>query len=186
MMRRLGSLIILAVPLLFTGCTRAGNTASASVARDGGDSTGTATRSGPSIEGTYRLAYRELPDGTRQAPPTVDGLMTFAGGYRNVNIMEHNEGGDIVTLSSVSNYTFTDSLYTEHMHYHIGTGLKEGEGGGFRANLDGSSPVTVGADGSISFDMPLDGPHVVFTADSLTARLGTVLVDHWAKVKSVK
>jgi hypothetical protein len=141
---------------------------------------------GPSIEGTYRLAYRELPDGTRQVPPAVDGLMTFADGYRSVDIMEHDERGDVVTISSVSNCTFTDSLYTEHMRYHIATGLAGSEGGGFKANLDGSSPVSVSADGSISFDLPLDGPHVIFTADSMTAKLGAILIDHWVRLRSAR
>lgn len=168
MIRRLTPVMLFAGSLLFVQCTRA------------------PARPGPSIEGTYRLAYRELPDGTRQVPPAVDGLMTFAGGYRSVNIMEHNPGMDVVTLSSVGTYTLTDSVYTEHQRYHMGTGLADSAGGGLRTNLDGSSPVTVGANQSIAFNMPLDGPHVIFTGDSMTARLGSVLTDHWVKVKSVK
>jgi hypothetical protein len=182
MFRRLRPLVLLAAPLLLAECTHTVSSKDAGVVSGGEAST--ATPAVPSIEGTYRLAFRDLPNGTRQVPPAVDGLMTFAGGYRGVNMMEHNEKGDIVTISSVSTYTLNDSLYTEHMRYHMGTGYPPSDGGGFKANLDGSSPVKVGADGSISFDMPLDGPHVIFTADSMTARLGTILTDHWVKVKS--
>jgi hypothetical protein len=186
MIRGLGLLIVVAAPLLLVQCTHAGSPGNAAVATGGEASTGAAARSGPSIDGTYRLAFRELPDGTRQVPPTVDGLMTFAGGYRGVNIMEHNARGNVVTLASVSRYTLADSLYTEHMRYHMATGLTESENGGFKANLDGSSAVTVGADASISFNLPLDGPRVIFTGDSMTARLGRILTDHWVKVKSTK
>lgn len=186
MFRRLRPLILLAVPLLLAQCTHAARSEDPGGTAGGEASTAAAARPVPSIDGTYRLAFRVVADGTRQVPPTVDGLMTFAGGYRGVDIMEHDEKGEIVTLSSVSTYTFNDSLYTEHMRYHMGTGYAPSEGGGFKANLDGSSPVTVGADGSISFDMPVDGVHAIFTTDSITIRMGTVLTDHWVKVKSGK
>jgi hypothetical protein len=41
---------------------------------------------GPSVEGTYRLVSRTLPDGKVQSPPDVIGLMTYTKGYRNFNI----------------------------------------------------------------------------------------------------
>lgn len=186
MFRRLRSLILLAAPLLLAQCTHAGSPKDTGVVAGGEASTPAAARPDPSIDGTYRLAFRDLPDGTRQVPPAVDGLMTFAGGYRGVDIMEYNEKGDVVTLSSVSTYTFNDSLYTEHMRYHMGTGYPPSQNGGFKANLDGSSPVTVGADGSISFELPVDGVHAIFTTDSITIGLGTVLTDHWVKVRSAK
>ena len=44
----------------------------------------------------------------------------------------------------------------------------------------------MGTGGSISFDLPVDGVHAIFTTDSITIRLGTVLTDHWVKVKSGK
>ena len=186
MFRRLGPFVLLAVPLFLAHCTHAASSKNTGVVARGEASTAAAARPGPSIDGTYRLAFRDLPGGTRQVQPAVDGLMTFAGGYRGVDIMERNDKGEIVTLSSVSTYTFNDSLYTEHMRYHMGTGYPPSEGGGFKANLDGSSPVTVGTGGSISFDLPVDGVHAIFTTDSITIRLGTVLTDHWVKVKSEK
>ena len=39
----------------------------------------------PSIEGTYRLVSRDVPDGSKQVPPAIDGLITFTKGYRNFN-----------------------------------------------------------------------------------------------------
>jgi len=109
MFRRLGPFVLLAVPLLLAQCTHAASSKDTGVVAGGEASTPAAARPVPSIDGTYRLAFRDLPDGTRQVPPAVDGLMTFAGGYRGVDIMEYNEKGDAVTISSVSTYTFTDS-----------------------------------------------------------------------------
>ena len=44
----------------------------------------------PSIEGTYRLVSRDLPDGTKQVPPAIDGLITFTRGYRNFNFKDRS------------------------------------------------------------------------------------------------
>lgn len=135
------------------------------------------------IEGTYRLVYRELQNGTRLEPPAVNGLMTFAGGYRHVSIMEHDPRGGIMTLGFMSSYTLTDSVYTEHLRYSVSTAPDSGAGTRrLQENQEGSAPVTVGADGSVSYVQPLDGIPVRFTADSLTARLSDG-VDHWVRVK---
>ena len=36
----------------------------------------------PSIEGTYQLVRRELPDGTAQLPPAVRGMITYTKEFR--------------------------------------------------------------------------------------------------------
>src|SRR5687767_4376955 len=41
----------------------------------------------PTIEGTYKLISRQLPDGTIQVPPDIMGLMTYTKSYRNFNMM---------------------------------------------------------------------------------------------------
>src|SRR5207245_11608654 len=39
----------------------------------------------PIIEGTYKLVSRDLPNGKKQGPPDVLGLLTYTKEYRNVN-----------------------------------------------------------------------------------------------------
>ena len=41
----------------------------------------------PSIEGTYQLVRRELPDGTVQQPQIVNGMCTFTREYRNFSVL---------------------------------------------------------------------------------------------------
>jgi hypothetical protein len=43
--------------------------------------------SAPSIEGTYRLVSRQLPDGTVLKPPDIMGLLTYTKSHRNFNIV---------------------------------------------------------------------------------------------------
>jgi hypothetical protein len=43
--------------------------------------------SGPSIEGTYRLVSRDLPDGRVQTPPEIMGL-TFSGKTPRANLSQ--------------------------------------------------------------------------------------------------
>jgi len=53
----------------------------------------------PSIEGTYRLVSRDLPDGSKQVPPAIDGLITFTKGYRNFNIYWKDAGGKVFSVA---------------------------------------------------------------------------------------
>ena len=47
----------------------------------------------PSIEGTYQLVRRELPDGTVQLPPAVKGMITYTKEFRNFSVVwKDNEG----------------------------------------------------------------------------------------------
>jgi len=43
--------------------------------------------SAPSIEGTYKLSSRKLPDGTVLKPPDIMGLLTYTKSHRNFNIV---------------------------------------------------------------------------------------------------
>ena len=47
----------------------------------------------PSIEGTYQLVRRELPDGTVQLPPAVMGMITYTKEFRSFSVVwKDNEG----------------------------------------------------------------------------------------------
>jgi hypothetical protein len=41
----------------------------------------------PSIEGTYQLVRRELPDGTVQLSPAVMGMITYTKEFRNFSVV---------------------------------------------------------------------------------------------------
>lgn len=164
MTRRQIRLAAFAIPLLLAGCKP--------------------TTPAPAITGTYTLAYRELQDGSRQQPPMVDGLMTFTDGYHNLNVMEHDAEGRLVVLSEVSSYSVTDSVYRQHVRYSVSSTPGTTVPPNTETNVDDSTPLAIGRDGSISFLKPVDGVRLAFTADSLTATMAGVFVDHWARVRT--
>jgi hypothetical protein len=175
--------LTLSVPFVLAQCARAQAPGAENTGRTAA-SASVPSRTAPSVDGTYVLAFREMQDGRRLVSPAVDGVMDLADGYRSLTLIEHNEEGGVVTLSEMSSFSLTDSLYSERMRYRMNTGYSEAEGGGLRENRTGSSRVTLGPNGSTSFTMPLDGVKAVFTADSLTVSMGEVLSDHWVRMTS--
>jgi hypothetical protein len=138
----------------------------------------------PSIEGTYKLVSRELPNGAKQGPPDVLGLLTYTKEYRNFNIYVKDATGKSFSISSITTYKLTEKEYSEKNIYYMVN--DEGVGQGVTYDLSGStatSPVSV-KDRRIEFQLPLHGePAFVFEGDKLTATRKGAFVDYWEKVK---
>jgi hypothetical protein len=138
----------------------------------------------PHIDGTYKFAERDLPDGTKVHPPDVVGLMTLTHGYRNFNICWHDASGKRTSISYIATYKFTPTEYTETSLYY----MFNDETGGKPITYDltestKSAPVTM-KDGQISFQFPHNSePAVVFDGKGLTATRPGAFVDHWVKVR---
>jgi hypothetical protein len=79
----------------------------------------TALAQAPSIEGTYRLVSRALPDGTVVKPPDVMGLQTYTKSYRNFKILSKDADGQFVSRSIVATYTLKPTEYIETTLFHI-------------------------------------------------------------------
>ena len=69
--------------------------------------------SAPSIEGTYTLISRQLPDGTRLSPPAIMGLNTYTKSHRTFNLVQKDATGKFFSSSNVSTYTLTATEYSE-------------------------------------------------------------------------
>ena len=67
----------------------------------------------PSIEGTYKLVSRELPNGTKQGPQDLQGLLTYTKEYRNFNVYWKDPSGKSFSVSLISTYKLTEKEYTE-------------------------------------------------------------------------
>ncbi len=137
-----------------------------------------------SLEGTYELVSRDLPDGTKQFPPEVVGLITYSKEYRNTNVYWKDAEGKHSSVSSVASYKFTDKEYSEMSIFY----LVNDEAGGKKLRYDlsvesGTSPVTR-KNGRIEFTLPLwDEPTLVFEGNKITATKEGAFVDHWKRVK---
>jgi hypothetical protein len=138
--------------------------------------------SAPSIEGTYTLISRQLPDGTRLSPPDIMGLWTYTKTHRNFNIVQKDTAGKFHSFSVVSTYTLTATDYTETLLFSLRTDQTGGKEPIY--DLSGqtrSAPVTV-AGGRIRFKAPFEPPSFVFEGTTLTATIEG-RVDMWEKVE---
>ena len=75
----------------------------------------------PSIEGTYELVSRTLPDGTVIKPPDIMGHGTFTKTRRNFNFVFKDASGKITSTSYTSKYKLTRRAYTETRLFSIVT-----------------------------------------------------------------
>ena len=138
----------------------------------------------PIIEGTYKLVSRQLPNGTKQVPPDVLGLLTYTKEYRNFNIYVKGARGKSFSISSIGTYTLTDKAYSEeNIYYLVNDGIR-GKGVSYDlSSSTGTSPVSI-TEKRIEFQLPLHGePSVVFEGDKFTATRKGAFVDHWERVK---
>lgn len=87
------------------------------------------------------------------------------------------------SLSEISEYSMTDSTYTEtRLFSATNDGASEAP---IKYNFEQETKtVPVTREGSkISFEMPLDSVMVVFDGNKLTATREGEFVDHWEKVE---
>jgi hypothetical protein len=141
----------------------------------------------PSIEGTYRFASRDMPDGSKLVPPAIDGVLTYANGYRNFNIYWKTPDGKAFSVSFAGTYQLSATQYTEKTIFFL---VNDGIGGkGATYDLTGASgsgPVSV-AGTRISIQLPLHGePDLVFDGNTVTANAKGpfgAFTDHWVKVQ---
>ncbi len=138
----------------------------------------------PTIQGTYRLVSRELPDGTIVRPPQVMGLQIYTETHRSITVTGEDAAGKFFAMR-VAAYTLTPAEYTETVLLRA-------------SNLSGSppdrtqidydvpaqpvtSPVTV-AGNRIEFRLP-DEPMFAFEGTTLIATQEGRFVDTWQRVR---
>jgi len=137
----------------------------------------------PTIEGTYKLISRQLPDGMIQRSPAIMGLLTYARGHRNFNVFWKDAAGKSFSYSLVSTYKLTPTGYSETLLFSI---LNDQIGGQeIRYDLSGqtrSVPLMVQGR-RLQFKLPFDPVSVVFEGNRLTATAEGRFVDVWEKVR---
>ena len=145
---------------------------------------GQAAGESPSIEGTYKLVSRELPNGTKQGPPDVLGLLTYTKEYRNFNVYWKDASGKAFSVSYIAKYKLTDKEYSETSIYRFVNDEIGGKGMSYDlTGPTGKAPVSI-KEGRIEFQPPLYGePLIIFEGDKFTATRKGVFVHRWEKVK---
>src|SRR5712691_5113461 len=142
-----------------------------------------ASAQAPSIEGTYQLISRKLPDGTMLKPPDIMGLLTYTKSHRNFNFVRKDATGKFRSFSLVSTYKLTATEYSETLLFSILTDQIGGKDTVYDlAGQTGSTPVHMEG-GRLQFKPPFDeGVSLVFEGNTLTATTAVGHVDVWEKV----
>ncbi len=136
----------------------------------------------PSIEGTYKLLWRKLPDGTTVKPPMIMGIQTFTKDIRNFNILSVDKNGKHYSYSVYSTYKLTDKEFTETIHF--GVNNDEIGGKGVTYITDQTKTVPINFNGKkLEFKFPFDPPTVTFEGNKSTATAEGMFTDYWEKVK---
>ena len=141
----------------------------------------------PSIEGTYKLVKRELPDGTTQFPPQLKGFYTYTKEYRNFSILWKDENDNYYSESYAAKYKLTDSEYLETSEYLF---INDEIGGkGIKYDLSNRiAKSVVSVDGNrISFELPQDFEKALsvtleFEGNKMIATGKDLFVDYWEKI----
>jgi hypothetical protein len=142
-----------------------------------------ASAQAPSIEGTYRLISRQLPDGTILKPPDIMGFWTYTKSNRTYNSVQKDATGKFASRSLVSTYKLTATEYSETPVFSIRTDQIGGKD--IVYDLTGktqSIPVKIEG-GRIQFKLPFERPTVMFEGNKMTATVEGGLVDVWEKVQ---
>ena len=137
----------------------------------------------PSIEGTYHLVSRTLPNGTVLKPPDIMGLFTYTKTHRNFNIVIKDATGKFYSYSLVSTYTLTPTEYNETRLFSI---LNDQVGGkDIVYDLSGktqSVPVKMEG-GRLQFKAAFGQRSYVFEGNTWTSTAeNNANVDVWEKV----
>jgi hypothetical protein len=131
----------------------------------------------PSIEGTYQLISRTLPDGTVLKPPDIMGLQTYTKSYRNFNILSKDAEGKFESRSIAATYTLTPTEYIETTLFHI---FVRGQEVRHLSVEPQRSAVTVDA-GRLQFQRPVEQRVTVFEGNKFTSTSANNM-DVWEKV----
>ena len=142
-----------------------------------------ATAKSPSIEGTYKLVSRTLPDGTKMTSPDIIGLLTFTKTHRNFNIAWKQPDGKKFSLSIISTYKLTGKDYSE-THLYV---MQNDEITGKGLTYDFTSclatvPITMSG-GSIAIKLPFDPATVTFSGNKITGVAESMFTDIWEKIE---
>jgi len=135
------------------------------------------------IEGTYQLAIRKLPDGTRIQGPDIMGYANFTKTHRNFNIVWKDKDGKHFSYSVVSEYRLTNSEYSEKIIFSILNDEIIGKGLTYTMSEQSATVPVNKAEGNIEIKMPFDPVTIVFKGDRFTATSENMFTDYWIKIK---
>jgi len=142
-----------------------------------------ATAQSTSIEGTWRLMSRQLPDGITVKPPNVQGIMSLANGHRNLNTLWRTPDGKWASFSAMTTYMLSDTQYTETLLFGVFNDPTTGKGVQYFVSGATRNGLVTREDQKIRIQSPFDQVTWLFEGDNETTTFPGGMVDYWERVK---
>lgn len=136
----------------------------------------------PSIEGTYKLIMRQLPNGTRQTTPDVIGLLTYTKKHRNFNVVWKDANGEFYSYSVISTYKLTATKYIETILFSMLNDQISGKQINYDLTGQSRTVPVVMKDGKIEFKMPFDSSTIIIDGNWITTKVEGMFTDYWERV----
>lgn len=170
-----GAVVLIGVSVALVSCSPSGETEQSAAASN---------EDSPTIQGTYRLVSRELPDGTIVTPPQIMGLLTYTQTHRSITVAGEDASGKFFAMRAAT-YTLSPTEYTETVLFRA-TNLSASASDRTQIDYDVpaqplSTPVTVAGD-RIEFRVP-DEPVFAFEGTTMIATQEGQFVDTWERVR---
>lgn len=167
----MGAMALLVSSLASLSCGGSGNTKQPATALTGASQ---------SIQGSYILISRELPDGTVLRPPEIMGLFTYTETHRNFTIVGADAMGKFF-ISRGATYTFSPTEYSETQLFNIANDASDRTQVVYDVTAATvKAPVTVSGD-RVQFK-PGAEPVLTFEGTTLTATQDGQFVDTWERI----
>jgi len=171
----LGAVVLVGVSVALVSCGPSGETEQRAAA---------SKEDSPTIQGTYKLLSRELPDGTILTPPQIMGLLTYSQTHRSITVVGEDPSGKFFAMRGAT-YTFSPTEYTETVLFRA-TNLSASASDRTQIDYDVPAqsvrtPVTV-AGNRIEFRIP-DEPVFAFEGTTMIATQEGRFVDTWERVR---
>jgi hypothetical protein len=136
-----------------------------------------------SIDGTYELVRRVLPNGAELRPPDVMALYTLSHGQFSLNLFFKNSDGTLASESTIGRYTFSRGKYCEWIAYTTRNNLD-------RPGVTNTAPVLAEhctavtlKNGRYEFSPPGEGVAMSVGAEGFDAKIDGGGTDYWTKAR---
>lgn len=144
---------------------------------------GAAPYSAASIDGTYQLVRRVLPNGKQVRPPDVMAIYTLSHGQFSLNLFFKNPDGALASESTIGRYTFSGAEYCEWIAYTTRNNLdRPGVTNAPPKVAQHCAPVAL-KNGRYEFSPPGEGVTMSVGAEGFDAKIDGGGVDYWTKVR---
>ena len=136
-----------------------------------------------SIDGTYQLVRRVLPNGSEVRPPDVMALYTLSRGQFSLNLFFKNPDGTLASESTIGRYTFNRKRYCEWIAYTTRNNLdRPGVTNDAPVLAQHCAPVALKA-GRYEFSPPGEGVTMSVGVEGFDAKIDGGGVDYWTKLR---